>query len=281
MKQLKGKTAVVTGAGSGLGRAIAIECARRGMRLVLADINPSAASATGALLGDRAWLAVHCDVSDPDDVARLAQAAYERFGEVHLLVNNAGVGAGGRIWNTTASDWAWVMGVNVMGVVHGIQAFVPRMLASGEACHVVNTASAAGLTMGSGFAIYVASKHAVVALTESLYQELQQEAGARLGVSVLCPAYVETGFAQTERTRPARYAHANPDTPDYMGRFEHAKGEFDAGVVATATLDAVEADRFYIVTHESIKPFIEIRMRDILEGRNPSKDAVRRIGVAQ
>ena len=279
MKDLVGKTAVVTGAGSGLGRAIAIECARRGMRLVLADIDREAASATGAMLGGHDWLPVRCDVSRSDQVAEMADRAYQHFGNVNLLVNNAGVGAGGRLWNTTPDDWAWVLGVNVMGVVHGIQSFVPRMLASGEPAHVVNTASAGGLTVTPGYAIYAASKHAVVALTESLYQESLLEEGARLGVSALCPAYVETGFANCGRSRPKELLDESIDTEAYMGRFQHAKGELGADAVATATLDAVEANRFYILTHESVKPFIEVRMRDILEGRNPSKDAVRRIGI--
>ena len=279
MKDLEGKVAVVTGAGSGLGRAIALECARRGMRLALADIDLGAAERTRAMLGGRDAVSIGCDVSRPDEVRRLADASYDRFGGVHLLVNNAGVGTGGRIWNTTPSDWAWVMGVNLMGVVHGIQSFVPRMLASGEPSHVVNTASAGGFTVGPGFSIYIASKHAVVALTEALYQEMQLEEASRVGVSVLCPAYVETGFAQSEKTRPAEFCDASSETADYMGRFEHAKGEFDADFVAAATLDAVEADRFYILTHDSVKPAIEVRMRDILESRNPSKDAVRRIGI--
>lgn len=280
MKNLEGKVAVVTGAGSGLGRAIAIECDRRGMRLVLSDIDIGAVESTCAKLCRRDAVAIRCDVSRPDEVKRLADASYDHFGCVNLLVNNAGVGTGGRIWNTTPSDWAWVIGVNLMGIVHGIQSFVPRMLASGEPSHVVNTASAGGFTVSPGFSIYMASKHAVVALTEALYHEMQLEEAARVGVSVLCPAYVETGFAHGEKTRPARFSDAGSETAVYMGRFEHAKGEIDAGVVATATLDAVESDHFYILTHDSVKPAIEVRMRDILEGRNPSKDAVRRIGVS-
>lgn len=281
MKDLAGKTALVTGAGSGLGRAIAIECAERGMRVLLADIDRDAASATGALLGQAQWLAVRCDVSRSEDVRHLADLAYEQFGNVNLLVNNAGVGAGGRVWTTTPDDWEWVIGVNVMGVVHGIQSFVPRMLASKEPSHVVNTASAGGLTVTPGYAIYVASKHAVVALTESLYQELLLEQGASVGVSVLCPAFVETGFASSERSRPQELQDASPDTEDYMNKIQHAKGELTADVIARATLDAVEADRFYILTHESVKPFIEARMRDIIEGRNPSREAVRGIGAAR
>jgi NAD(P)-dependent dehydrogenase (short-subunit alcohol dehydrogenase family) len=267
-----GKVAVLTGAGSGFGRELALLCARRGMRVVLADIQPVALEATAALLPAGAQvLEVPCDVSQSAQVMALADQTYARFGAAHLLFNNAGVGVGGFSWTSTEADWKWVLGVNLMGVVHGIRAFVPRMLASGEPAHVVNTSSAAGLVSVPGSSVYCASKHAVVTLSECLHHELRIE-NARIGVSVLCPAFVPTGIVDSARNRPAELGEANPSAARFAERSRKAiaSGRLSAADIATAVAEAVQAGRFYILTHEKIKRSIEIRMRDILEERSPT-----------
>lgn len=267
-----GKVAVLTGAGSGFGRELALLCARRGMKLVLADIEPTALEETAALLPAGAQaLKVTCDVSQAAQVAALADRTYARFGGAHLLFNNAGVGVGGLSWTSTEADWQWVLGVNLMGVVHGIRAFVPRMLASGEAAHVVNTASAAGLVSVPGSSVYCATKHAVVTLSECLYHELRGE-NARIGVSVLCPAFVPTRILESARNRPADLAEANPTAARFAERSRKAiaSGRLSAADVAAAVAEAVQVGRFYILPHEKIKRSVEVRLRDILEGRSPT-----------
>jgi NAD(P)-dependent dehydrogenase (short-subunit alcohol dehydrogenase family) len=267
-----GNVAVLTGAGSGFGRELALFCAGRGMRLVLADIQAEALDATVALLpaGTEA-LALPCDVSKAADVMAMAEQTYARFGAAHLLFNNAGVSAGGFSWQSTEDDWNWVLGVNLMGVVHGIRAFVPRMLASGGPAHVVNTASAAGLVSVPGSSIYCVSKHAVVTLSECLYHELRGE-NAAINVSVLCPAFVPTGILDSARNRPTALADTNPTAGLFAARRQKAisSGRLSAADIAAAVVEAVEANRFYILTHERIKRGIEIRMRDILDGRQPT-----------
>jgi NAD(P)-dependent dehydrogenase (short-subunit alcohol dehydrogenase family) len=267
-----GKVAVLTGAGSGFGRELALLCARRGMKVVLADIEPAAIEETAALLpaGVEA-LKVRCDVSQSAQVAALADQTYARFGAAHLLFNNAGVGVGGLSWTSTEADWQWVLGVNLMGVVHGIRSFMPRMLASGEAAHVVNTASAAGLVSVPGSSVYCASKHAVVTLSECLYHELRAE-NARIGVSVLCPAFVPTRILESARNRPSGLAEANPTAARFAERSRKAiaAGRLSAADIAAAVAQAVQAGRFYILPHEKIKHSVEVRLRDILDDRPPT-----------
>ncbi|TJY59747.1 SDR family NAD(P)-dependent oxidoreductase [Sinimarinibacterium sp. CAU 1509] len=272
MKDLNNKVAVITGAGSGFGRELAILCAAEGMRLVLADIDAAGLDATQALLPETTEvLKQHCDVSKAGDVAALADATYERYGAAHLLFNNAGVAVAGPTWTTTVQDWQWVLGVNLMGVVHGVQSFVPRMLEQGDACHVVNTASVAGLLSVPASSVYCVSKHGVVTLSECLHHELQV-AGGKVGVSVLCPAFVNTGIADAARHRPSELADANPLAAPFEARVKKAvqSGKISATEVAQMTMDAVKAGRFYILTHSNIKPAIETRMRDILEERQPT-----------
>lgn len=267
-----GHVAVLTGAGSGFGRELALLCAARGMKLVLADIQAEALDATIALLpaGTEA-LALRCDVAKAEDVMAMAEQTYARFGAAHLLFNNAGVATGGFSWQTTEDDWNWVLGVNLMGVVHGIRAFVPRMLAAGAPAHVVNTASAAGLVSVPGSSVYCVSKHAVVTLSECLHHELRGE-DAAIHVSVLCPAFVPTGIGESARNRPDGLQQTNPSLPQFAERSRKAiaAGKLTAADIAQAVADAVEANRFYILPHERIKRAVAVRMEDILEGRQPT-----------
>lgn len=273
MEALEGKVAVITGAASGFGRAFALHCAGLGMRLMLSDVDEMGLNETMTLLGaasDRT-VARRCDVSRADDVEALACETFAHFGAAHLLFNNAGVVTGGALWRAPAQDWAWTFGINVFGVANGIRAFVPRMLEQGEGAHIVNTASASGLVSPGGLGVYAASKHAVVALSESLQHDLRA-AGARIGVSVLCPAFVDTGITNAERHRPPELAAHNPDaaaTQEWLREATRA-GRLSAADVARLTLDAVRAGHFYILTHPKIKGAVEARLRDVLDDRLPT-----------
>jgi NAD(P)-dependent dehydrogenase (short-subunit alcohol dehydrogenase family) len=272
MKDLKGKVAVITGAGSGFGREFAILCAAEGMKLVLADIDEKSLPGTVALLPAGAEsLSVRCDVARAADLDALADQTYARFGAAHLLFNNAGVSPVGPAWTATLEDWQWTIGVNLMGVVHGIRSFVPRMLKQKDECHVVNTASVAGLLSVPASSVYCVTKHGVVTLSECLHHDLQLF-GARVGVSVLCPAFVNTGIKDSERNRPSELAATNPLAKPFEQQMRKAveSGRLSAADVARITLDAVKAGRFYILTHPKIKGSIETRMRDILDERNPT-----------
>jgi NAD(P)-dependent dehydrogenase (short-subunit alcohol dehydrogenase family) len=279
MKELKGRTAVITGAASGFGRELTLLCAQAGMNVALADRDERGMAATLALLpAGTPSLCVRTDVAKPDDVEQLATATIGRFGAAHLLFNNAGVAVAGPAWSATLDDWKWLIDVNLMGVVHGIRSFVPRMLEQGDACHVVNTASVAGLLSVPGSAVYCVTKHAVVTLSEVLLHDLRM-ANAKIGVSVLCPAFVNTGIAESERNRPAELSQTNPLSKAYEEEVKKAvrSGKLSAADVARLTMDAVAADRFYILTHPKIKASIEWRMRDILEERTPTNPMQERI----
>jgi len=273
MRELRGKTAVVTGAGSGIGRELVIACAREGMNVVLADIDEKGMRETLmaiAQFGVRAEC-MRCDVSKPGDLDALAARAWEKFGAVHLVFNNAGVAVAGPVWTATLEDWKWTLDINLMGVVHGVRSFVPRMLADGHEGHIVNTASVAGLVDIPGSAVYCVSKHGVVSLSECLHHDLRV-AKADIGVSVLCPAYVNTGIGNSQRNRPSDLAATNPGAAPYEEAVRQAllHGKLTAADVAKATLDAVKAGRFYVITHEKIRGAIETRMRDILDNRLPT-----------
>ena len=272
MKDLKGKVAVITGAASGFGRELAVLCAGEGMKVVLADIDEKNLPGTVALLPAGAEsISVKCDVSKAESVRALADATYAKFGAAHLLFNNAGVSPVGPTWTATLADWQWTLGVNLMGVVHGIHYFVPRMLEQKDECHVVNTASVAGLLSVPASAPYCVSKHGVVTLSEVLHHDLQLFK-ASIGVSVLCPAFVNTGIKDSERNRPAELGDSNPLAKPFAAQMRKAieSGKLSAADVARMTLDAVKANRFYILTHPKIKISIEARMKDILEERQPT-----------
>ena len=277
MREFHGKVAVITGAASGFGREFARRAASLGMRVVLADIEQKPLDAVAAELraGGCEVIAERVDVSHGADVERLAARSVERFGAVHLLFNNAGVaGGGGLLWESTVNDWSWVLGVNLWGVIHGMRCFVPQMLRQGDECHVVNTASAAGLISPQTMGVYNVSKHAVVTLTETLYHDLRL-AGAQIGVSLLCPAFVDTGIAQAERNRPADLRDAAPPTLSQLAAREAgvkatASGRLSAADVARLTFDAIRDDRFYIITHPRILQSVELRLQDIVAQRQPS-----------
>jgi NAD(P)-dependent dehydrogenase (short-subunit alcohol dehydrogenase family) len=275
MKAFHGRTAVITGAASGLGREFARHACGLGMQLVLADVEAAPLNALVAELGSAGCrvLGEVVDVSRSEDVARLAERAYAEFGEVSLLFNNAGVGSGGYLWENSDADWQWVLGVNLWGVVHGIRHFVPRMLTSGQPAHIVNTASVAGLLCAPVMGVYNVSKHAVVALTETLHHDLRM-AGAQIGVSLLCPAFVPTGIALSHRNRPADLRGAAPTASQKMAHAAIVKavdsGRVAAPEVARITFEAIAEDRFYIFTHPQILPSVQLRFDDILAQRTPS-----------
>jgi NAD(P)-dependent dehydrogenase (short-subunit alcohol dehydrogenase family) len=276
MKTFTEKTAVITGAASGIGLALARRAAAQGMNLVLADIDEAALhdAAQSLALPPGRILTAPADVRHAAEIKALADAAYDRFGAVHLLCNNAGVALGRVTWEHTAEDWAWVLGVNLWSVIHGIAEFLPRMQAAGDTAHIVNTASAAGLTSFPGMAAYNVSKHGVVTLSETLYQELQMTRSP-IGLSLLCPAWVPTGIARADRNRPADAGTTKPVEGisavinQRIGR-AIATGTLSADDMASETFKAIEEDRFYIIPHRNINVAIEARMNDILAQLNPS-----------
>ncbi len=275
MKQFKDKVAVVTGAASGIGLALAQRFARAEMKVVLADIEPAALGEAARAVGAAGveTLAVRTDVSKAADVEALARRTVEAFGAVHVLCNNAGVAISGPSWMQTLSDWEWVLGVNLWGVIHGVRVFTPLLLAHGGEGHIVNTASVAGLTSGPGMSIYGVTKHAVVTLSESLHHELAMM-GAAVKVSVLCPGFVNTRILESERNRPAPLADTAPELPgrsevEGLMRQMLAAGQTPAQV-ADIVFDAIRAERFYILPNPQWKERVRARMEDILAERNPT-----------
>ena len=272
MKDLRGKVAVITGAASGFGREFARACAAEGMRVALADVDEKGMLGTVAQLPSEAdSLVMRCDVTRPADLEALAAGTYKRFGAAHVVFNNAGVAVCGPAWMATLEDWKWVLDINLMGVVHGIRSFVPRMLEGGEGGHIVNTASVAGLLSLPGSAVYCVSKHAVVTLSECQRHDLEV-AGAAIGVSVLCPAFVQTGIFESARNRPKELAATNPLGKPYeeAGKKAVAASKLSAADIARVTLEAVKNDRFYVIPHQKTKAAIETRMQDILGERQPT-----------
>lgn len=274
LQQLTGRVAVVTGAASGIGWGLARGFAQQGMRVALADVEEPALSAAEAELHGHGHevLARPTDVSDPASVEALAAAVYEHFGAVHVVCNNAGVAGGGSpVWQTTTNDWRWVLGVNLMGVVHGIQSFVPRMIASGEEGHVVNTSSVLGLSTGSG-SIYSVTKHAVARLTEGLYYDLQA-AEAPIGVSLLCPGLIATHIVSAERNRPEELRNPGGGPDPERARMRQAAQErfLTDGMPPEETSDivvrAIRENEFYVFTHpEMARSMAETRLGGILDG---------------
>lgn len=273
MKQFEGRVAVVTGAGSGIGRELAIACAERGMKLVLADVDIEGLAATKDLIsGGIAVRTKQCDVSSFEAVQYLANLAFGDFGHVHLLFNNAGVAALGPVWSATPEDWKWVLGVNLLGAANGIQSFVPRMIAAGEDGRIVNTSSAAGLVGVAGSGVYCASKHAVVGLSECLLKDLET-VGSKLRVSVLCPSLVKTAIADSNRHRPAHLASANPNSAPFDQRVRAGMEASDvsAADVARITMQAICDDDFYILPHPAVRLRVEERLRDIIDDHRHQK----------
>ena len=273
------QTAVITGAASGLGLAFARRAASQGMRLVLADIDAKAlAKAVESLhqpVHDVIQLCV--DVSIASDIERMADEAFERFGGVHLLFNNAGVGLNRRAWEFSEADWNWVMGVNVDSIAHALRAFVPRMIAQESPSWIVNTASAAGLVSTPGMAAYNASKHGVVTISETLREDLAATC-KHVGVSVLCPAWVPTRIKEAERGRPDRFGAPSPQSEEMRALSEAtakavAAGRLSADDIARVVFEAVEAKRFYIIPHGKLAGVIRQRFEAILaaceEGQTP------------
>ncbi len=280
IKDFKGRTAVLTGAGSGFGLECARIGARLGMRLVLADVDQEALDVATAELTQvgAEVLPFRIDVSKAAEVEALGAATLERFGAPHLVFNNAGVGVGGLVWENSAHDWDWVFGVNVMGVAHGLRVFTPMMLAAaaqdpGWQGHIVNTASMAGLVNAPNMGVYNASKHAVVALTETLYQDLSLVT-EQIGSSVLCPFYVATGIHRSERSRPGHLPPGAATRSQEIGKAMIGKavgsGKVSAADVAQKVFDAVAAGQFYIYSHPHALGSVQTRLEDVAQGRNPS-----------
>jgi NAD(P)-dependent dehydrogenase (short-subunit alcohol dehydrogenase family) len=276
MNEFKDKVAVVTGAASGIGRGLADRFAQEGMRVVLADVEQPALddAAREMEAGGATVLAVRTDVSRPDDVAALAQAAVDRFGTVNVLCNNAGVGGGKPSWEESLDDWQWVLGVNLWGVVNGIRSFVPIMLANGEEGHIVNTASVAGLIAGGAQASYTASKHAVVGLSQSLALELRMVPGCKIGVSVLCPALTNTRILDADRNRPGgpeeRPAEGTPERAfvDMMHTMFATQG-MAPSVTAGLVVDAIKNGTFCILTHPEHNPRLSEAHEALIAGGQP------------
>ena len=273
MKNLAGKVAAVTGASSGLGRAMALAFAGEGMHVALADVDEKSLSDVFAQVEEKgvSALSMKVDVSRAEEVEAFAQMVEKDLGGAHLVCNNAGVSPLGAAWENSVADWQWILGVNLWGVIHGIRSFVPRLMARNEG-HVVNTASVAGIISPPGSAAYNVSKHAVVTLSETLHHDLRSRASP-VGVSVLCPAYVPTGIADSERNRPknleASKKSAETLAKEAMLRKAVSSGRLTAQDVARAVVQAVKQERFYILTHPRIKGAIQARMEDILEERAP------------
>jgi len=278
VKEFRGRVAVVTGAASGIGRALAARFAAEGMKLVLADVEPAALAAAARELeaGGCQTLAVVTDVSRAEQVDALARRTQDAFGAVHIMCNNAGVFTGGLCWEAPIGDYEWVMGVNVWGVIHGIRSFVPLMLAQGGEGHVVNTASMAALTTLPYAGIYHMSKHAVLALSECLHHELVLR-GSQVRVSALCPELVATHIDAAERNRPAHLRPA-PGAPGPAPERDLVQQAIAQGVakgtppakIADRVLDAIREERFYVLSEDAWRRSSEQRSEDIRLARNPT-----------
>ncbi|MDB5886047.1 MAG: short-chain dehydrogenase/reductase [Polaromonas sp.] len=287
----KGKTAVLTGAASGFGLECARIGARLGMNLVLVDVQQDAldrASAEMKGLGADV-LAFKLDVSSAEAMQSMSQAAFQRFGAPHFVFNNAGVGSGGLVWENTVKDWEWVLGVNLWGVIHGVRLFTPMMLEAAARDpawqgHIVNTASMAGLLNPPNMGVYNVSKHAVVSLSETLYQDLRLVSD-QIGASVLCPYFVPTGISQSQRNRPAALSSEKPTRSQLIGQAMTDKavgsGKVSAADVAQKVFDAMASDEFYIFSHPKALGNVQSRMECILQQTNPSDPFAERLEIGR
>jgi NAD(P)-dependent dehydrogenase (short-subunit alcohol dehydrogenase family) len=277
MQDFKDKTAVITGGASGIGRAMAELFMAQGMRVVLGDIEQQALDTTVAQLskGGGQCIGVVTDVSKAEDVQRLADTALEHFDGIHIVCNNAGVIAGGLMWEASIADFQWQLDVNLWGVIHGIRTFVPIMAAQDAPCHMVNTASMAAVTAMPYSGIYHMTKHAVLALSESLYHELAFHV-PNVKVSVLCPEAINTGISASERNRPDRYSRAGDiiETDERALVAEALQDTVTAGiapqVMAQRVLDGIKEERFYLLSDELWRETANIRLEDVRLGRNPT-----------
>ena len=280
IQDFKGKTAVLTGAGSGFGLECARIGAKLGMNLVLVDVQQDALDQAAAEMtaAGAQVLAKRVDVSSAEQMAALAADVVQRFGAPHFVFNNAGVGSGGLVWENSVKDWEWVLGVNLMGVVHGVRVFTPMMLEAAKADpawrgHIVNTASMAGLLAPPNMGIYNVSKHAVVSLSETLYQDLSLVTD-QVSASVLCPYFVATGINDSHRNRPGELASGKPTKSQLIGQAMIGKavssGKVTAAEVAQKVFDAVAAGQFYIFSHPKAIGAVQTRLEDIMLARNPT-----------
>lgn len=283
MKDFDGRVAVITGAASGIGFALAQRCAREGMKVVLADVEEEALRRAEEIMTDAGATvrAVVTNVSREADIEALAGKTLTEFGVVHLLFNNAGVGnsgagGGGAIWESTLADWEWLLSVNLLGVVHGVRVFVPIMLEQDTRCHIVNTASVAGLISGPGLGIYKVTKHGIVTISETLYADLAQRE-AKINVSVLCPGYVNTRILDAERNRPIELSNppvSSALTPEKRQFIRAVRRIIEGGMpsaeVADHVFEGLRGEEFYILPHPEWKTAVRTRMDDILQGRSPT-----------
>ena len=280
MQEFEGKVAVITGAASGIGRALTEKCLAEGMNVVMADIEETALKKAAEELqagGKNNILPVKTDVSVLAEIENLAQAAFDHFGAVHLLCNNAGVGGGaGATWECTQKDWEWVLGVNLWSVIHGINVFTPRMIAQDTECHIVNTASVAGLLGGSTTAPYTATKFGVVGLTENLFSDLQNRK-LKVGASVLCPGFINTKIFDSGRNRPAGLTNnMEPVEPtEEQLKMQEAFREIlrngmQPDELANIVFDGIRAERLYLLTHPQFNEAILARAKNITSGENPT-----------
>jgi NAD(P)-dependent dehydrogenase (short-subunit alcohol dehydrogenase family) len=269
MRELAGKTAFVTGGASGIGLALGAAFAQAGMKVMLADIETDTLAAAVKSLHNfgPAVRGVTCDVADPVSVERAAKASYEAFGNVHVVCNNAGVAAAGGIDNISLDNWRWVLDVNLMGVLHGIRTFLPHIRAHGEGGHIVNTASMAGMNSGLGFSPYVASKFAVVGMSEGLATQLKP---LGIGVTVLCPGFVRTRIGESGRNRPERYGAMQPPDPASPAGLllaqitELLQSGLDPSDVAARVLAAIREEELYVFTHPEMRGELEDRFAAIM-----------------
>ncbi|MET0287549.1 MAG: SDR family oxidoreductase, partial [Polyangiales bacterium] len=281
MKSFQDRIAVITGAASGFGLEVAKLAARQHMHIVMADVQADALESAArevTALGAQV-LTRRVDVSKASEVDALAEATQERFGAPHFVFNNAGVSTGGLIWEQTLRDWEWIVGVNLMGVVHGVRAFTARMLAAAERDpgyegHIINTASMAGLLCAPNMGAYNVTKHAVVALSETLYQDLALVSD-QVHASVLCPFFVPTGIHQSERARPDALRDQAPPTRSQlvakaMGEQAVTRGKVTAAEVAELVFDALRNNRFYIYSHPKALASVQTRLEDVIQARNPT-----------
>jgi NAD(P)-dependent dehydrogenase (short-subunit alcohol dehydrogenase family) len=280
MQEFEGKVAVITGAASGIGRALTEKCIAEGMHVVMADIEETVLNTVSTELQastNNKVLPVVTNVALESQLQNVLKEAVDNFGGVHLLFNNAGVGGGGNAWTATQRDWDWVMGVNLWSVIYGLRVFVPQMISQDTPCHIVNTASVAGLIGGSTNALYSVTKHGVVALTENLYRDLHNE-NTQIGCSVLCPGFVNTNIFDSGRNRPddlQNQVAATAPTAEDEQRIAMFREVLEQGMqpedIAEVVFDGIRNDRLYVLSHDHFTDMIKLRADNITKGNNPEQ----------